>query len=591
MGGYKVTFRITIISLYLILSFIMMAIVFLSMAYFDHVLTKTDIAKEFYSMETNARKALSNIDKANSSILEIFSVYSDTGKDFHEADKNNLLKLFHKLLKNNPKLSSVYIGYENGDFYELLNLDTNKSLPGRYGASADDKWVIVSIFTESGRYVKKFDLLDAELNRTSSATTDSDYDPRTRLWYKKAFSESTVIKTEPYNFSNFDGIGITYAFRPEQSRNVLAVDVLTDSMGEMLNSYKFTDSSEVYLIDGNKKIYASTEADVKSDNLIADELVTASGKLDNQDSLHYTKNTGGQKYFFHIRKFTAPMGDVSYLGMATPYNDAIYEFRDRGYKILYACIGTLMIMVPVIFYLVSFIVRPIAMLKNESDKVSKREFDKICRVHTRLIEIHQLSDSIFVMSKSIQDYQQNLEQKIEERTKELENKNIQLEKLSVTDKLTGVFNRIKLDSVLENEVRRAERYEGALSLIILDIDHFKTINDTYGHQTGDSVLAEFANLLKSSVRVTDTVGRWGGEEFLIICPETDGKGVFHMAESIREKIEAHNFETAGRVTASLGTATYRSKEKEKDMISRADKGLYEAKKSGRNRTVTVENVN
>lgn len=588
MEKRKVTFRITIISLYFLLSLIMLGIVFFSMMYFDRTIVSSNIKNEFSSTETNAKKAISEVDKANSGILNLVSIYENVNKDFETADKSKLLRIFLKLFENNPKLYSAYIGYENGSFYELISLDISDSLRKKYGASPDDKWLVVTIFTESGKYLKKLELLNVTMEVTSSKIIPSDYDPRTRPWYKDAAASDTVIKTSPYTFSNFDGKGITYAMKLGRTRNVLAVDVITDSLNEMLNSYRFTDSTLVFLFGKSGDAYASSDNTSKASNLIQKEMETEAATMNTQ-TVHYAKTLGKKKYLIHINKITGPLGDINFIGMAAPYDEVLSIFQDRSYKIFYACAGTFILMIPLILYLVSLIVRPITMLKNESDKVSKREFNSIRKVKTQLMEIHQLSDSIYVMSKSIQDYQQNLEEKIEERTKELEEKNSQLEKLSVTDKLTDVFNRIKLDNVLETEIARSDRYATPLSIIILDIDHFKRVNDNYGHQTGDSVLVEFASILKSSVRITDTVGRWGGEEFLVICPETDTNGALSLAENIRIRLEAYSFKTVGKVTASIGIASFTKGDKEKDMIARADACLYKAKETGRNKSVCGQN--
>jgi len=584
MGTHKITFRITIISLYFLLSLIMLGIIFLSMIYFDNILVRKSIVKEFGSISRNAQTAISDIDEVNSRILNLVSVYDNANADFYNADKGKLLQIFLKLFQNNPKLYSAYIGYGDGCFYELISLDINQSLRKKYNASPSDRWLVVTVFTDSGRYIKKLELLDEKLNVTSTSSVNSDYDPRTRPWFIKASASDNVIKTDPYTFSNFDGRGITYALKLK-SGNVLSVDVLTDSLDTLLNSYKFTGSSSVYLFDKNGGIFAAAAGGTKNDIRMKTELLAAVEKNDSSETLHYIKRIGGQKYFFHLKKLTTPFGGAAHLGFAAPYSDIMRTYTDRSYKILYACLGSLMLMIPLILYLVSLIVRPITLLEHESEKVSKRQFSRISKVKTRLMEIHRLSDSMYVMSKSIQDYQQNLEQKIEERTKELEEKNTQLEKLSVTDRLTEVFNRMKLDSVLEGEINRANRYKNPLSLIILDIDHFKRVNDTHGHQTGDSVLVEFADILRKTVRNTDTVGRWGGEEFLVICPETGLKGAISLAESIREKIEAHNFTTVGRVTASIGVSAYSEGDREKDMIGRADACLYQAKAEGRNRVI------
>lgn len=158
-----------------------------------------------------------------------------------------------------------------------------------------------------------------------------------------------------------------------------------------------------------------------------------------------------------------------------------------------------------------------------------------------------------------------------------------LEKIAVTDRLTGLYNRTKLDEVLANELARAERYGQSVAVIMADIDKFKTVNDTHGHQVGDSVLREFAMIMRELVRDTDTPGRWGGEEFLVICSHVDLNGAKTLAERIRAAVAEHPFSVVGEKTCSFGVASYRSEDTAETIVNRADTALYEAKRGGRNR--------
>lgn len=170
----------------------------------------------------------------------------------------------------------------------------------------------------------------------------------------------------------------------------------------------------------------------------------------------------------------------------------------------------------------------------------------------------------------------------ESARQQLAQANRELEVLSVTDKLTALFNRVKLDRVLVSEVTRARRYGSALSVVLLDIDHFKVVNDTYGHNVGDEVLVDIADTLRGNVRDSDTVGRWGGEEFLVILPSTNLARAGDVAEKIRVRIAALHLPTVGQVTVSLGVAEYRTGDTEQQLVARADIALYAAKESGRN---------
>lgn len=162
-----------------------------------------------------------------------------------------------------------------------------------------------------------------------------------------------------------------------------------------------------------------------------------------------------------------------------------------------------------------------------------------------------------------------------------------IEELSIRDPLTGLYNRLKLDELFAMHLSLAARHKNSFSIIMLDIDKFKLVNDTYGHQVGDSLLKEIAMLLRENVRFEDALGRWGGEEFLILLPYTTLDAALRLAELLRERTQKFLFSVVGTKTISLGVATFNKNDDEKSMISRADEALYRAKENGRNR-VEVE---
>ncbi|MBD3610204.1 MAG: GGDEF domain-containing protein [Gammaproteobacteria bacterium] len=160
------------------------------------------------------------------------------------------------------------------------------------------------------------------------------------------------------------------------------------------------------------------------------------------------------------------------------------------------------------------------------------------------------------------------------------------------DYLTNIYNRRGMSRVLQDDMAYARRYKDPLSFILLDIDNFKTINDRYGHETGDVLLTELGRVLKGNVRVVDHVSRWGGEEFLISMPNTSLKQAQIMAEKLRHTLSQHAFEHVGNITASFGITSLEADDELADCIKRADMALYKAKDAGKNQlyTVTKEQV-
>ncbi len=156
------------------------------------------------------------------------------------------------------------------------------------------------------------------------------------------------------------------------------------------------------------------------------------------------------------------------------------------------------------------------------------------------------------------------------------------EKLATQDPLTGIMNRRSLRNFAQREISRASRHSQPLSLIFLDIDHFKRVNDTYGHNVGDDVLQTFAKVIKEHSRETDILARWGGEEFIVLAPNSDVDGTRTLAEHLREAIATTHFHVVEKATCSLGVAQWRKGETFESLCTRADVALYKAKEGGRN---------
>ncbi len=161
----------------------------------------------------------------------------------------------------------------------------------------------------------------------------------------------------------------------------------------------------------------------------------------------------------------------------------------------------------------------------------------------------------------------------------------EIEKIASIDKLTSIYNRRMLDEFLLIELDIAKRHKKDLSLILLDIDYFKKVNDTFGHLVGDKVLKDMAFLISKNLRTSDIFGRYGGEEFLIICIQTDSQSAFLLAEKLRKIIENHKFNEVGKKTMSLGISSYEENDSKELLFKKADEALYCAKKEGRNKSI------
>ncbi len=159
------------------------------------------------------------------------------------------------------------------------------------------------------------------------------------------------------------------------------------------------------------------------------------------------------------------------------------------------------------------------------------------------------------------------------------------ERDAVQDALTGIYNRVKLNKILPDFIFGANKYDKYFSVILFDIDHFKNVNDTYGHSVGDSVLKELTHTIKNSLRDSDMFVRWGGEEFLILLYITHLDDALKLASRLRKSVEERPFLHVGNITCSFGVTEFRAGDTDTILLNRVDEALYEAKNSGRNRVV------
>lgn len=211
--------------------------------------------------------------------------------------------------------------------------------------------------------------------------------------------------------------------------------------------------------------------------------------------------------------------------------------------------------------------------------------------------------ALFVFNKfchinnALRQANEDLERRVAERTAaltEMQNKlidkNQMLEKLSETDSLTGLVNRFKMDQYLQTAHQRFIKFGEPYQVLFMDIDHFKQINDEHGHELGDKVLVEFAALLKSQFGELNLIGRWGGEEFIMLNASLDKVQACEQAEAIRQAVEAHDFSGLETLTVSIGVARVAYQDQIKQVINRADIALYKAKNTGRNRVEGCEHL-
>ncbi|WP_417327377.1 diguanylate cyclase [Halarcobacter sp.] len=233
--------------------------------------------------------------------------------------------------------------------------------------------------------------------------------------------------------------------------------------------------------------------------------------------------------------------------------------------------------------------------KRDNNLLNKDIFEDSKNWISKLSELNEIDRTVKIENKdgedrvftiNIDDYEQKGEHYVISFTDitELKEKSNLLEYQANHDQLTGLFNRQKFNEIFKKEIKREKRYNNNLSLIIFDIDNFKNFNDDFGHNVGDEVLKIISKVLLENIREHDSVARWGGEEFLVLLPQTDELGAKNVAEKIRKAIESYKRDDIPRqITASFGVTRFKEDDNETSVLKKADDALYKAKKEGKNR--------
>jgi len=551
----------------------------IQLLYIDDKTAKNTIHIELVNLIGDINSLIKHEEQSSFNTIQMLSLMNKKNKDEN-------FKTYIDVLKIHKKYSAMYTGYSNGSVYGVINLDVNKKLRDTYNLKDTDKWLLRKTDANNLKVIKNYSY-DENLNKTSEKIEFAQYDVRTRPWYKLALEKNGQIgKTTPYKFKYGDAFGFVYAKQLDGTKNAIAIDFLLEDFKDFLKNSIDTDIMDLFLFRNDTK--QITTSITKDENIFKEFFKS-------YENTSYFKEPrvakiNNKEYYIQIVPIQNYIQN-QYLILFTDYKKTIQPYHIQTLKQVSILVLLYLFMIPIILYFSKIIVKPIFALLNESNKIKNRDYDKVVKINSFLLEVSMLSNSFLDMSKSIYEHQHFLEQKIKERTKELHLKNKELLKLSITDKLTGLYNRLKLDNVLQENMDRALRYNTIFSVIIIDIDFFKSINDAFGHQIGDDVLKESAKILKNNIRKVDILGRWGGEEFLIICPQTPLSGAKVLALELNKIIKNYQFTAyAKSVTISIGCASYNPKFTltYNEIISNADKALYVAKENGRDRVEVFE---
>jgi diguanylate cyclase (GGDEF)-like protein len=374
-------------------------------------------------------------------------------------------------------------------------------------------------------------------------TPPPGYDSRTRPWYRAALNRDGAVISRPYLDMETGALAVPVSSvvhnKDGSVRGVLSGDLLLTTISEKLEHVRVRGKGFAAVIDGSGVSLVHPNRSLLGKNLTEDPEIGDAMKqilLLKQGRIEY--GAAEEKYVV----FTTIPAAGWYLGIVFKREEMLSSLKELAYR-----------------------------------------FNQIFAVSLVLV----IAASVY-FAKRLTLFTEILENEVEIRTAELKEKIAEVEYLSLTDHLTGIANRRKIQGVLEEEIIRSDRTSQPLSVISMDLDHFKRINDTYGHETGDTVLKLVAEAVSSGIRGVDQAGRMGGEEFIVVCPDTPKCGAISLAEKLRVIIEKLDIPGAETITASFGCALRKPGESIDRLLSRADSALYRAKELGRNRVEKAE---
>jgi diguanylate cyclase (GGDEF)-like protein len=370
----------------------------------------------------------------------------------------------------------------------------------------------------------------------------------------------------------------------EEFLGILAVRLNFRQVGKMLQGYARGDAGDLFLITEEGTVLSSSRFspselfEIRLPSRIASQLFSHETVLE-----HYRNDRG-----VTVVGTLKGTNQIGWGVVAELDHDKAYAQIFRLRNLTIALIVGLLVVVGFAAYVLGLtIVRPLNRLITAASQVASGNLD----VKVPVLGRSELGYMTEVFNNMVTRLRQGREE-LGAMNRTLRERNRELHELSITDSLTGLYNRKHLMEVLTKEVARAERYQRPLAVLMIDVDHFKLYNDTCGHLAGDEVLRNIAAIFRGCLRESDCVGRYGGEEFLIILPETVADDAWRIADRIRSRLAEEEFPSDSKpvkITISGGIATFPGNGRSPEsLLKSADAALYQAKNHGRNRVVPAE---
>jgi diguanylate cyclase (GGDEF)-like protein len=546
----------------------------------------------FYSIKAKVVTIYSLVMVAFTSLL-LLSVFIN--------ERDRLLDL---ALEKSTEISQMHAKLLSQEFTQYVAM--LKMISSDFNERADDPKVLHALLKRlmlvgNGNFINAI-YVNKDLKLTDvSGKTMKAVDP-SFLYNNQLLDNKSFTITDPF-YSNFEDSPVIMVVVPvlneaKQWTGALAVAIPIDLLSRRLASIKLAKESYAWLADSSGVIVAHPLAKLVMNNKLSIiendnfpgfyKIVQQTKVMDNGYGRYHDAMINEAKIVTFSKVDILPGWT---LFVTTKEFEVFRDIYDIIYNVLLISIVLMGLFLILITQLSNKITKPIIRLTENVKDVVDNKHHQFEGIESK-DEIGELSDAFNDSFAKIQAHREHLEEVVNERTEEVSIKNTllsqqneKLEKLVSIDPLTELYNRRAFTLLVEKELSRAKRHSLAITLAILDIDHFKKINDQFGHNVGDEVLHRLAKELTNNMRKEDIICRWGGEEFVILMVKTTTELSFKHLDQVRENISNMNFSPVEKLTFSAGMATVNANESFKDWLQRADDALYKAKEAGRNKVI------
>lgn len=369
--------------------------------YYSKQMANDTIINGVKELSEKTEKKLLYFDNSSADLISLLELSHGIDDLSNKKNRFSIIKKITTAIKTKNFIYAIYVGLDNGDFYEVINLENNNNLREIFGAKSDERWLGIKITNKNGKRIETKSFLNRQLKLQRELIINTSYNPTVRPWYIKASRGEDVIKTKPYMFANLKSNGVTYAKQLSNTNAVIGVDISLENLSYFLDKQVTVKGSHFYLFDEEGKVIVSnkTKDKLKSNlnGLLKSSIKKRLEVVTIQD----------KKYFVSSQAIDSLYAHDEYLSIFINKHEVMKPYHEKIINAVLINILLMVIILPLIWYSTKLIVNPIIKLEEENNKIKNREYDKVESVPTSIKEIHNLSESLIDMAHSIKHYQES----------------------------------------------------------------------------------------------------------------------------------------------------------------------------------------